>query len=632
MTTSTSQTNQPVTLQADKYDSLYEQIIKPDRALYLPAYFARWIKHIGPDLAWMYASFRQAAYMDGGRTGSNTSRLTVAEIAARAGIARRTYQTRAANPDTWEKLRGLVTRVSENPKWKISSGMPRQLPIQFVVAMTMPLTPTDSASLGAWLTNNMQDHGGAEGVLRAAAEAPLKELIPLDADTMEKPVTIRALTHNLFGEQLDAKLLDALASAIQNHIMPSNDQIKITVFFMEHVLAYLGAGPGWAVTLMRDRCFDSESETRTRVVVKGGYAEIASWLGISRVKTVWEWLNQKKNGKFINPIFNLYMREKVDERDYDKRERTFHILLEEIPFEMLEAFATGQGLVAELLVENADFDRVMETGGNFNLGLADFSASDVGIFSQSLTDFSDHLGATCTHALADFAPHFGATCTHALADSAPQLGANCAVKALKHLTPTLKTPPTQPEELEEKTQLPEQSDGRVGWSFSEIAKNNSLNPKGRADLRKVFADEQALSQNFLAWILYAFSPQGKGLTDTTGVGKAVKCLCATQPELAPNKFARLAKLDPQKLQDLFDKDYARDDLGKSIEADIYKTNFAQLDPERKSDLYFRLFGKDNPEPAPQSKKRAQVKTFLELQKEKVRAERDANLKLSESQK
>jgi len=151
-------------------------------------------------------------------------------------------------------------------------------------------------------------------------------------------------------------------------------------------------------------------------------------------------------------------------------------------------------------------------------------------------------------------------------------------------------------------------------------------------LRKACEDEQALSQNFLAWILYAFSPQGKGLTDTTGVGKAVKCLCATQPELAPNKFARLAKLDPQKLQDLFDKDYARDDLGKSIEADIYKTNFVQLDPERKSDLYFRLFGKDNPKPATQSKKRAQVKTFLELQKEKVRAEREANLKLSESQK
>jgi hypothetical protein len=139
-------------------------------------------------------------------------------------------------------------------------------------------------------------------------------------------------------------------------------------------------------------------------------------------------------------------------------------------------------------------------------------------------------------------------------------------------------------------------------------------------------DEQALSQNFLAWILYAFSPQGKGLTDKSGVSKAVKSLCAAQPELAPRNFLRLAKLGPQKLQDLFDKDYAREDLGKSIEANIYKTSFAKLDPERKSDLYFRLFGKDNPEPAVKPKKTESPKTFLERQREKVQAERAANLK------
>ncbi len=87
--------------------------------------------------------------------------------------------------------------------------------------------------------------------------------------------------------------------------------------------------------------------------------------------------------------------------------------------------------------------------------------------------------------------------------------------------------------------------------------------------------------------------------------------------------ARLAKFGPQKLQELFDKYYAREDLGKSSEAAIYKTNFANLDPERKSDLYFRLFWKDNPEPAAKPKKPESSKTFLELQKEKVRAEREA---------
>ncbi|MCJ7432480.1 MAG: hypothetical protein MUO77_03240 [Anaerolineales bacterium] len=137
MTTSISQTNQPIALQADKYDSLYEQIIKPDRALYLPANFTRWIKHIDPDLAWKYASFRQAAYMDGGRAGSNTSRLTVAEIAARAGIARRTYQTCAAQPGDGEclGLGSLWSPIFQNGAdrdrtgsrlWRIQSSLPEE--------------------------------------------------------------------------------------------------------------------------------------------------------------------------------------------------------------------------------------------------------------------------------------------------------------------------------------------------------------------------------------------------------------------------------------------------------------------------------------------------------------------------
>jgi len=266
------------------------------------------------------------------------------------------------------------------------------LPSQFVVAMTLPLTPADVVSLTNWLLNNKQNYGGVESVLRAASEAPLKELIPLNADTLGKPVTVRALIQNLFGDQLDAKLLDVLAAAIQNHIMPSNDQIKISVFFMEHILAHLGAGPGWVVTLMRDRCFDSEGETRNRVVVKGGYAEIASWLGINRVKTAWEWQHQKKDGKYINPIFNLYLREQVDERNYDNGDRIFHVLLEEIPFEMLEAFAMGRGMD----VGNADIEQV----GNFNLGMS----SDGAIFSPALAESASTCWRILHPTLAQTAP------------------------------------------------------------------------------------------------------------------------------------------------------------------------------------------------------------------------------------
>ena len=118
--------------------------------------------------------------------------------------------------------------------------------------------------------------------------APLDELIPLDAQPKEddQALSVRALLRDLFKDELADGLLDSLASALQAHIMPQNDLIVISLFFIEHVLPHLDAGPGWMLTLLRDMCYvnPESGETRNRVTVKGGYAEIAGWLGMSRPK------------------------------------------------------------------------------------------------------------------------------------------------------------------------------------------------------------------------------------------------------------------------------------------------------------------------------------------------------------
>ena len=49
MNLSSPQTDQLITLHTAKYDSLYEHIVKPDRAVYVSGYYARWIPYIGPD-------------------------------------------------------------------------------------------------------------------------------------------------------------------------------------------------------------------------------------------------------------------------------------------------------------------------------------------------------------------------------------------------------------------------------------------------------------------------------------------------------------------------------------------------------------------------------------------------------
>ena len=73
-------------ISAEAYDSAYEQVVRPDRAVYLPGYFRRWLRSIGPDLGWMYVSFRQAAYLAGARSGSKSSRFSGKQLAAMCGI------------------------------------------------------------------------------------------------------------------------------------------------------------------------------------------------------------------------------------------------------------------------------------------------------------------------------------------------------------------------------------------------------------------------------------------------------------------------------------------------------------------------------------------------------------------
>jgi hypothetical protein len=626
-----------VQIKADPYDDAYQQIARPDRALYLSGYFKRWLRYLGPDLAWMYASFRQAAYMDGGRAGHFSGRFTGAEIAARAGIGDRTYWDRIENPKTWEKLKGLVALEDSGSLWDLSSGKPRKMPRSFSVAMTLPLTPFDSASLRKWLIENTEKCGGVEGVLRVAANTPVDELLPAQTETLSEPLTVRALVQELFGEQLDAKLLKALASAVQNLIMPSSDQIKITLYFMEHILPHIGTAAGWLLTLLRDRCFSDGHEMRNRVLVRGGYGEIAEWLGLQgarRARTVWDWLNAKHSanhaeaGKYKNPASRIYLCEDGKDGtlpDFEKQPRAFFVLLDEIPRELLEASLTRKGWLADL-IEHGKVTAI-PNDAICTIGMTRFAALS-----------ADPNDAICTIAVTRSAYPVDAICTIAMTRFAQSVDATCRVKSSLTPKPNSITPPTQlPAAAEESAPasqpaaVPAESGGRAGWSFSQIAQNNTLNRKALDALTAKFSDEQVLANKFLAWVLYAYSPQGKGLTDTSGVSKAVKGLLAAQPEFAPQKFERLVKLGPQQLQDLFDHDYAREDLGKSVEANIYRGNFKKLGEERKSELYFALFGKDNPEPAAKPQKVEQPKTAYQIRMEQVKARKAQQAKATPAQ-
>jgi Flp pilus assembly pilin Flp len=74
--------------------------------------------------------------------------------------------------------------------------------------------------------------------------------------------------------------------------MPPTDNIVITHYFLQNHVRNLGAGPAWMIALLRDDVYyNSETgELRDTVWFSGGYQEIADRMGLSRHRTVSEWL------------------------------------------------------------------------------------------------------------------------------------------------------------------------------------------------------------------------------------------------------------------------------------------------------------------------------------------------------
>ena len=416
--------NDALDISAADYDSAYEQAVRPDRAVYLPGYFRRWLRSIGPDLGWMYVSFRQAAYLAGARSGSKSSRFSGKQLASMSGISERTYWNRVNHPATWQKLSGLVKIIEGGDEW-VKGPTPRRLPRRYTIAMTLPLTPLDTNSLRHWIATHIEKHGGAEGVLRAAATTALDELIPLDAQPNDddQALSVRSLLRELFKDELADGLLDSLASALQAHIMPQNDLIVISLFFIEHVLPHLDAGPGWMLTLLRDMCYvnPENGETRNRVTVKGGYAEVAGWLGMARPRTIWDWFNEKNSSKHSepgmlkNPVVRVFMREVTGTKseDFARSSRIFDVLIEDLPHEILEAALT-------------DNFTGLTTGRDAT-------------FSIGMTPLADHRDATCTIVVTPLAHYLDATFSIGVTLLAYHRDATCIVKSSLTLKPNSQT-------------------------------------------------------------------------------------------------------------------------------------------------------------------------------------------------
>jgi hypothetical protein len=97
---------------AEAIDDVLAQTHPPFEVIVVPGYFLRYIPLLGPDLAWLYVGFRQAAYEAGvSRRAEKKFNAPSKKVARYAGVSLRAFWRWVARPDTWNLLRGLVTLV-----------------------------------------------------------------------------------------------------------------------------------------------------------------------------------------------------------------------------------------------------------------------------------------------------------------------------------------------------------------------------------------------------------------------------------------------------------------------------------------------------------------------------------------
>lgn len=560
------------------YQSVYDEIVRPDQVIVLPGYFLRFIPLLGVELTWLYIGFRQAAYEAGAaRQPGKKFGAPAQKVARYSGMSLRTFRRYSAKPDTWQRLRGLVTPVEDKPRWQHGSdNHPHRTPRFYRVAMTLPLTPSDELSLRAWLYKRLAEGISPLAVIQAALETPLDELIPWQANTPSSRDASNELhsVHNVLSavcgpiSENDRAQYQELADQLAHHLMPPKDLVFLTHYFVTRWLPKLGHGQGWFVVLLRDRCYINPrtGEIRDEARVELGYAEIAGWLGLKRVKTIWEWLRNDDVSRFVREVSHEF-------GEWEESPRRFKVCLGEPMTDEDQTRANeslahkGSGAVDTYRHPIGANDTIRNERTSGSVGAVDTHNGGIDIISGASDiirrePINDTIGAVDTHNGAIDTDR-GANGTPIGGDDTHRVGAdvtfnwrewhslNTLALGLNHKknTPTTTDADGEPDsEVSAGTIVK----GVVGmeWYLSELLLRNRISVKNQ----ELLLENGLTAQALVSWLLYAASTSGNGIRDP--IAHAISRLIPDPSRGAGGAFDQLSELPANELADMLTRELA----------------------------------------------------------------------------
>jgi hypothetical protein len=481
----------------------YDEVVCPSKVVAVPGYFSRLIPEIGARNAWLYIGWRQASW-NGERSsegGTHSRRIPIRAVIRYSGLSRRNFFRAVEEESTWEQLKGLVERQDVTPRWtRGHDHRGHRIPNQYLVHMTLRLTHADGQSILKWLRERIKPDNSLLDALRQAAgvkDVAGEMLAPVDAEAFPTTSfqTVMDIALHLNRSPLSADVQEA-AEALHHRIVSGFGIILITHYFLETVIPTTGLTPAqaWLITLLRDRCYVNRDtgEVRDEVLVRGGYEELAGWLGLNRSKTVWEWI-----------------------REDDSPVSTFVAVLPGI------ARDEANSLRLRVRLDEPIFD-----------GVSDTIRSAQPPSSNGEDD--------------TYKP--GANGTNSMAEMAPMTGTGGTLKwrewhSLKHLNTDSNNTPQSTDTTSTKAAavFP------TTWVLRKLLIQNHAHPKVTKELLSKNASARAL----VSWLLFAFSPSGNGIKDPFAY--AIASLRQEPVIGSGGAFDLLAKLPPSELIRLIDR-------------------------------------------------------------------------------
>jgi len=474
----------------------YDEVVNPERIVAIPGYFSRLVPEIGARNAWLYVGWRQAVWDGQGQdSGSKHRRVPVWKIIRFSGLSRRTFFRAVEEQATWKALNGLVERTDKQPRW--ARGKDRQahrLPNHYTVHLTLPLSRVDAFHVQDWLEARLREGVPLLDALGRANEIQelVGELLPplgiTAPDSSASLQTVMEIVGLLAGEkgELPPDLREA-SENLHRKIVSAFGTILLTHYFLETVIpnSKLTAPQAWLVALLRDRCYYNRDtgEVREDVLVRGGYTELADWLGLNRPKTIWEWIRD-----VYGPVSAfLCVLPGQDQDDVDSMR--LRVRMEEPIFDG----ASGTIRMAYLAPSGGADDTIRN-------------------------------GANGTNTMAEMAPLGGANGTFAWREWHCLKHLNSSPNTPKRITPTTKDGPA--------VAVP------PSWVLRKILIQSRVHPKVMKDLLEKNASVHA----FVSWLLYAFSPAGEGIQNPLSYALAS---LRDNPDRCPGgAYDRLAALPP----------------------------------------------------------------------------------------